>query len=526
MKLALCARGSARSLTWITWLALAASGCASGRDTHPPTPPADAGMRDSGTAPPVDAGGADDAGERPDAGTFDAGRVVNDAGAPPDAGPMCPPGFTDCGGTCRDLRSDPASCGMCGHACGASEVCSASACTLVCAMGLTNCDGSCVDTTYSPAHCGMCGHACGMSEVCSASACTLVCGMGLTNCGGSCVDTSSDASNCGTCGRTCAGGAMCVSSRCTVVCGAGLTECGGLCVNLMTDALNCGMCGRICSMGASCGGGTCTMPTTGFTGMTGTTWEVAPRSGLTRGFQSWVPRGSTYLYGGSGSTFVRLDIATGTWTTLSSPPAGLAGWGSPALSAGYVWEIVASGVLRYDIAANSWTNVSPSPFGAAEDSMTVTDRDGNLWAYTNDRRFVRWSPATSSISYFPAMITGGTYETRVGYDTGTHALYFGGFADSALNKFDIATGAVTSLAPIPEGGLNDIFCADHSGHLYAAGAFSGTTMWQYTIATNTWARIPDWPEDHGNNGSCAVLEDGWLYVEPGSFATVWRLRLL
>ena len=85
---------------------------------------------------------------------------------------------------------------------------------------------------------------------------------------------------------------------------------------------------------------------------------------------------------------------------------------------------------------------------------------------------------------------------------------------------------MTSLAPNPEGQLNDIFCSDHAGHVYAAGGSGGGMFWQYDIASNAWHRIPDYPTDHGNNGSCSVREDGWLYAEPGSLDTVYRIQLL
>ncbi|MCK6516242.1 hypothetical protein L6R46_14445, partial [Myxococcota bacterium] len=76
-----------------------------------------------------------------------------------------------------------------------------------------------------------------------------------------------------------------------------------------------------------------------------------------------------------------------------------------------------------------------------------------------------------------------------------------------------------------ESQLNDIFCSDRSGHIYAAGATSGTTMYQYTVSTGAWKAIASLPSDHGNNGSCTVSADGWLYVGTGSNLTFYRLQL-
>ena len=66
------------------------------------------------------------------------------------------------------------------------------------------------------------------------------------------------------------------------------------------------------------------------------------------------------------------------------------------------------------------------------------------------------------------------------------------------------------MASHPETQLNDIFCSDRSGHIYAAGGFDGTTMVPYTVTTNTWSAIASLPTNHGFNGSCTVSGDGWL----------------
>ena len=119
-----------------------------------------------------------------------------------------------------------------------------------------------------------------------------------------------------------------------------------------------------------------------------------------------------------------------------------------------------------------------------------------------------------------------TYETRMGYNAPNNSIYFGGFADDEVYRYDIETGVTdTTLTVHPEGFLNDIFCSDRNGHIYAAGSSSGTSLWQYDIATDTWTTITDYPTDHGNNGSCSVSLDGWLYMEPGSLTTIYKLPL-
>lgn len=68
-----------------------------------------------------------------------AGPLSEDeAGAAPDGAtpqPSCPSPQTRCGEACLDLTHDDTSCGQCGKACGAGEVCEASTCTPLCTGG-------------------------------------------------------------------------------------------------------------------------------------------------------------------------------------------------------------------------------------------------------------------------------------------------------------------------------------------------------------------------------------------------------
>lgn len=264
----------------------------------------------------------------------------------------------------------------------------------------------------------------------------------------------------------------------------------------------------------------------GFTGATGTTWETVPTGPSTgRGLQAWVPATSGYMYAGTSTTFMRLDISAGTWATLASPSVSLAYWGSPALADGYVWEIRPPSVVRYDPSTNTWSTVRSDLHTGDEAAMTVTDSLDSLWSFNGSMELVEYDPVTDTVAYHASGITTYSYETRLGYDLMTDSIYFGGFAAGYLYRYDISTGAVTSLTSHPEGSLNDIFCSDHWGHLYAAGGSSGSTIYQYDIMSDTWSRIPDYPTSHGNNGSCSVHQSGWLYVEPGNLSTIYRLAL-
>jgi hypothetical protein len=77
-------------------------------------------------------------------------------GCPEECGSVfCPPGLTECAGTCIDLSSDPQNCGGCATACEVSEMCVSGVC-----VGSSVCgDGACnigEDCSNCPSDCGLC----------------------------------------------------------------------------------------------------------------------------------------------------------------------------------------------------------------------------------------------------------------------------------------------------------------------------------------------------------------------------------
>lgn len=203
----------------------------------------------------------------------------------------CPNGFTQCGDTCVDTRSDMENCGACGSLCSAPAdddprwtcgpgfeppnttwVCGDSSCKLSCKPHFGDCnqlfcgDGCEIDLLSDPANCGACGNACSAEQTCSGGVC--MCEPGLTMCGpeiffegSSCVDLSRDPANCGSCGHQCpginseSGSPGCEGGVCTYVCTPGYANCNGRLVdgceaNLMKDQKHCGDCATACNVAA------------------------------------------------------------------------------------------------------------------------------------------------------------------------------------------------------------------------------------------------------------------------------------
>ncbi len=261
-----------------------------------------------------------------------------------------------------------------------------------------------------------------------------------------------------------------------------------------------------------------------FDGTTSGVWQtLASSTESTYSLMTYQMSDIPYIYNMYDTTGQRYDPATNTWTTLAATAPYSQPWTSMAPYDGYLWMIRNSAVYRYHPGTDVWTTMTAT--SATDDlNMTESDEFGIIYGYDQRGYIVTYNVATGAVAYHATGL-GGEHETRMAYDPISRAIYLGAYNAPNLYKWDIATGVVTPRAAIGESQLNDIFCSDRSGHIYAAGATSGTTMYQYTIATDTWAAIASLPSDHGNNGSCTVSAEGWLYVGTGSNIRFYRMEL-
>ena len=126
----------------------------------------------------------------------------------------------------------------------------------------------------------------------------------------------------------------------------------------------------------------------------------------------------------------------------------------------------------------------------------------------------------------PSPAIAGASEPHIAYDSCSGLLYLvPQYAGKLLYSMNPSTGATVALATIPSGQISDGFCADNSGHLYAAGTATGQQFLQYNIASNTWVVLPPPPQSVGNCGSCSVGDDGYLYFAGGCVSTDQLMRI-
>ncbi len=263
---------------------------------------------------------------------------------------------------------------------------------------------------------------------------------------------------------------------------------------------------------------------TDFDGTYGTTWQtMATPSEALYSVQVYHPSDMQHIYNMYDSTGQKYNVDTDTWTTLAASAPYSAPWTQMAPYDGYLWMIRNSYIYRYDPVSDGWTTMT-SYTGSDAYNMTESDEYGVIYGHTSAGVMVQYDTNTGAVSY-DTTGKGSQSETRLAYDPDGRTIYFGAYSQPDLYRWDIASGAVTTMTSIPAAQLNDIFCSDRSGHIYAAGNTSGTTMYAYDMVTNLWTSMPALPTDHGNNGSCVVSADGWLYVGTGSNLKWYRIAL-
>jgi hypothetical protein len=231
-----------------------------------------------------------------------------------------------------------------------------------------------------------------------------------------------------------------------------------------------------------------------------------------------------YIYNMYGSNGWRYDAKADSWTALSTAEPLNDPWFSGAPIDDSLYFVRSGNVFAYNTTSDAWSTVASVP-GADDYNMSESDENGVVYGYdASSGDIIGYDTVSDTTTSWPTGLS-GLSEARLGYDPGTRAMYFGAYPEPYLYKLDLTSGVVTSLKSISEYQLSDIFCSDRSGHIYVAGDSSGTTMWQYDIASDTWNALPDLPSEQSNNGSCTVSEDGYLYVGTGSYLQFYRLAL-
>jgi hypothetical protein len=296
---------------------------------------------------------------------------------------------------------------------------------------------------------------------------------------------------------------------CSVASGSGTVSAGDVTSVIVTCYAGTGGCGRFSS---------------GFTGAWSSSVAADPFGGG-MGFSNYVPSGAPdTIYVVDSTSFDAYDTSTNTYTSLASPPTSLPSYGSVAWLAGALWSVSNDSIIRYDLTAGTWTTPATG-LTTAFSNQTTNDDAGNLWSYSASAALLEYNITAGTTTYPP--LTGFSFfsEPRITYDSCSGLLYLTDYDTTPFYSYDPVSGVQTTLTSLPGGNtFQDGVCGDRSGHIFAVTDTS--TMYQYTIATDTWAAMPAGGPTGNFNSACGVGADGYLYAtDPGTSSTVYRIQL-
>jgi len=270
---------------------------------------------------------------------------------------------------------------------------------------------------------------------------------------------------------------------------------------------------NITSVTVSCLAGMCGRFTTGAPAG----WTLGAVIPGNPAFSDITPMGGNTIYNITGTNLFAYSITGAAWTTVSTTaPASFPQWTGPAWVGSNLYFIYNGAAYRYAIPTASWSIVAGGLPGTSFNDNTH-DPAGNVYTIENTGRVVKLNTTTNAWTLItPSVSIGGLNEPHVAYDSCSGLLYLvPQYLGQALYSMDPNTGATVALPLIPSGQISDGFCADNSGHLYAAGTASGQQFLQYNIASHTWVPLPTPPQTVGNCGACSVGDDGFLYFAGG-----------
>jgi hypothetical protein len=233
---------------------------------------------------------------------------------------------------------------------------------------------------------------------------------------------------------------------------------------------------------------------------------------------------SLYLFSGNnvttGDTFIN---SSDSYFSLTASPIGFSAFASAAWYSSSLWVMQGSDVLQYDVGTATWSNPYTSLTSFPE-AQTAVDSAGNLWGYETAGALNAYNIASGENVVHPLSTALPGDEPRIVYDACADLLYLSDYTATPFYSYDPVKGTQTTLSGLPSAqAFQDGFCGDGSGHIFAF--VDATTMYQYTIATDTWVAMPTGPVG-ADNSACGVGADGNLYAsEPGSGATMYQIPI-
>lgn len=255
----------------------------------------------------------------------------------------------------------------------------------------------------------------------------------------------------------------------------------------------------------------------------------------TFGYGSQIVKGDgNYYYltrGNYDNLFVRYDASTGESVQMAQVPSGFY-TGSAITYDNTNGKIYVVGsqydqnFYVYDIATDTWSTLSSDPLPITSSSGSSLEYDGSRYIYwirgggtttfyrydTQAQEGHRWSNALSgapgSLSYGAHLVYNGGY---------IYTLRGNNIANNPFYRYDPSGNSWMTLAPLSIDVYNDGWLVDGgNNYLYACKGENTASCYRYSISGNSWEAIDDAPAQIYQGGAADSNKSDRIYVIAGT----------
>lgn len=233
---------------------------------------------------------------------------------------------------------------------------------------------------------------------------------------------------------------------------------------------------------------------------------------------------SDYVYspqGGGSTNFQRFNTAANTWESRASIPASINDNVKGVVAGDNIYYFRGGNTLtfyRYSISGNAWTQMADAP---------ATVRFGGTLAYPGSGDYIYATRGNTQLSFWRYSISGDSWDdlgvadiptdARASYGArlisdGTDVFYIAGIGLKQMFRYSISGDTWTELSAPPFASYYGTDVTYYNGKLYALAGWYETDLWEYTIATDSWRKMPSfgglYAADIGTYAGASIESNG------------------
>lgn len=255
----------------------------------------------------------------------------------------------------------------------------------------------------------------------------------------------------------------------------------------------------------------------------------------TFGYGAQIVKGDQDYYyltrGNYDNLFIRYDSATGESVHMADPPVGFYTGSSITYDedANKIYVIGSQydqNFYVYDIATDTWSTLSSDPLPITSSSGSSLRYDGSRYVYWisggSTTTFYRYDTQASAGSRWSSLLAAApgtlSYGAQLVYNGGyIYTLRGNNVANNPFYRYDPDADSWTTLSPLSIDVYNDGWLVDGgNGYLYACKAENTTSCYRYSISGDSWSSIEDAPAQIYTGGSAASNKSDRIYVIAGA----------